>query len=56
MSRRRSEGALGWCQFGFSVFCVGSGVALCFTGFPFVGGPLITAGTCLHIKVEINPR
>ncbi|GAA1291771.1 hypothetical protein [Streptomyces javensis] len=41
---------------GFSVLCVGSGVALCFSGFPFVGGPPITAGTCLHAKGEINPR
>ncbi|WP_046780827.1 hypothetical protein [Streptomyces yangpuensis] len=52
--RRRSTGALAWCQFVFSVGCAVGGVALSIAGLPAVGIPLIVAAPSSHITITFN--
>ncbi|WP_329468735.1 hypothetical protein [Streptomyces sp. NBC_01431] len=54
--RRHAEGRLAWCQFAFSVICVIGGVALCLTGNPGAGIPLIGVGAWSQVRVVINLR
>ncbi|MFH9800483.1 hypothetical protein [Streptomyces virginiae] len=52
--RRRSTGALAWCQFAFSVSCAVGGVALSMAGLPAIGIPLILAAPSSHITITLN--
>ncbi|MGW6850422.1 hypothetical protein ACWGCK_16910 [Streptomyces virginiae] len=52
--RRRSTGALAWCQFIFSVGCAAGGVALSMAGLPAIGIPLLLAAGGSHITITVN--